>query len=606
MRPSLALLILITTAALAAEPFTPAFPGVEGAGKSTSGGRGGSLYRVTNLNAEGPGSLADAVSQPNRIVVFDVSGIIDLSPDRGGKGNQKAGKIIVGHPNITIAGQTAPGEGICIKGGTLQISASNVIVRHLRSRRGWNVEGDTGDAIEVKPVSLGERAAPTGQTQEAFDKRKAKKEERGKIIHDFAELSRIVIDHCSTSWATDENLTCTHADLTTLSWSIAAEGCDYANPKQTPPHHSEGSLWGSEAPGGQATLHHLLYAHNRLRNPRTTGGADDPAALTMFNTVIYNWSANATHTGSERIHLNWLHNFYRPGPDTPATIRTRAFEFMGDPGARVFALGNFIDGSASATSDNRLAIFYDAKFKKTSNADKAAMIVDQPFGGPLPVMQSAHEAYESVLANAGATLPSRDAVDLRIVRDVRLSQGKIISKETDLPKSQRWPDYRSLPPPPDLDGDSLPDFWESQFGLSNDDPNDSTRIAANGYATIEHYFNNTDPRGHSTPIVYVAASVSRATPGEPGEWRISRTGDLSAPLSVHYTLSGDAARGRDYWVPADQVTIPSGESSITVQLSAASSAQNARTVILTLASSPPNYSIGCPSVSLIVLRNESL
>src|SRR5204862_1784907 len=103
------------------------------------------------------------------------------------------------------------------------------------------------------------------QTTEAFEKRKAKKAERGKFMHAFDSLTNIVIDHCSASWATDENLTVTHSDHTTVAWSIAAEGLDYTNSKQTPPNHSEGSLWGSEAPDGRATMHHMLYASNRLR-----------------------------------------------------------------------------------------------------------------------------------------------------------------------------------------------------------------------------------------------------------------------------------------------------------------------------------------------------
>ncbi len=187
-----------------------------------TGGRGGSVVLVTNLNADGPGSLADAVSQPNRIVVFAVSGIIDLSKV-GKPGKGKAGKIEVGQPNITIAGQTAPGEGICIKGGVLQIHANNVIVRHLRSRRGWNFEGDTGDSIEFKAPTLGETATAVGQTDAAFKKRQEKKEERGKFVHEFVGMTDVILDHCSTSWATDENLTCTHVDRATISWSIAAE-----------------------------------------------------------------------------------------------------------------------------------------------------------------------------------------------------------------------------------------------------------------------------------------------------------------------------------------------------------------------------------------------
>lgn len=312
MRPELAHVVALITLACCSAAYsddsrTPAFPGAQGAGMHATGGRGGQVAIVTNLNPDGPGSLADALSQPNRIVVFAVSGIIDLSKV-GKPGKEKPGKIEITHPNITIAGQTAPGEGICLKGGPLQIHADNVIVRHIRSRRGWNFEGDTGDAIEFKARSLGEASAPGGQTQEAFDKRMEKKEERGKFVHEFADMTDVIVDHCSTSWATDENLTCTHVDRATLSWCIAAEGLDYTNPKQTPPNHSEGGLWGSGAPDGRATLHHTLYAHNRLRNPRLTGGNDVPAVLTMYNCVVYDWSEYATHTGSESVHFNWMNN----------------------------------------------------------------------------------------------------------------------------------------------------------------------------------------------------------------------------------------------------------------------------------------------------------
>jgi len=206
-----------------------------------------------------------------------------------GKGQKSGGKITIEHPNITIAGQTAPGEGICLKGGALRISADNVIVRHLRSRRGWNHEGDTGDAIELKPHAIGVQTTAVGRTEEDFNKIKVKKEERGKEIQEFADLNHIIIDHCSTSWATDENLTATHAGNSTISWSIAAEGCDYANPKQTPPNHSEGSLGGSCAPDGRSTMHHMLYAHNRLRNPRTTGGSAANRTIAHSSPRISDW-----------------------------------------------------------------------------------------------------------------------------------------------------------------------------------------------------------------------------------------------------------------------------------------------------------------------------
>lgn len=586
----------------AAESRVPAFPGADGAGMFATGGRGGEVVVVTNLNTSGPGSLAEAVSKPNRIVVFEVSGIIDLTAV-GKPGREKPGKIEIAQPGITVAGQTAPGEGICLKGGPLQIHASNVILRHLRSRRGWNFEGDTGDAIEFKAPSLGAAEKAAGQTDEAFQKRIEKKEGRGKVVHEFGGMTDVIVDHCSTSWATDENLTCTHVNRATLSWNIAAEGLDYANPKQTPPNHSEGGLWGSGAPDGRATMHHMLYAHNRLRNPRLTGGDDVPAVLTMCNCVVYNWSEYATHTGSERVFFNWLNNTYKPGPDTPQEIATHGFEFHGDAGARVFAYGNDIRASAEASANNKLAVFHNQKFKKMSTAEKEAMKVDAPFGEALPMMQSAQDSYAAVLEDGGATLPARDAIDLRIMRAVRDGKGGIIEKETSLPEHERWPDYRSLPAPVDADRDGLPDAWELQFGLDPKDAGDSARVSAGGYANIEHYCNNTSPRGgDAVPLVHVSATVSRAYPNQAGEWRVVRSGDLKQPLTVGYTQGGDAVAGRDFEPLTGSVTIPAGQASARLPLTVLSTAEDDKTVVVALKGDPGRCHVGCPSSSLVVIR----
>jgi len=580
----------------------PAFPGAVGAGMFTTGGRGGTVYHVTNLQTEGPGSLADAVSQPNRIVVFDVSGIIDLA--HGKEGKEKGGKLAVAQPNITIAGQTAPGEGICLKGGELEISASNVIVRYLRSRRGFVRDTDSGDALGAKPATKGVQTVAAGETTAAFDKRAVKKASRGKFLHAFDSLQNIIIDHCSTSWATDENLSVTHSDRTTIGYSIAAEGLDYTNPKQTPPNHSEGSLWGSQEPDGRSTMHHMLYASNRLRNPRTTGGADVPPVLTLFNSVVANWSENATHTGSERVHLNWMNNYYQPGADTPAGIRGRAFEFDGDPEARVYAAGNHIDGSDAATKDNRLAVSYARKLADLTPEQRVAMVVATPFDEAPANAQTAEEAYAAVLAEVGATLPARDAVDLRIVNGVRTNTGKILHKETDLPPDQRWPDYRSLPPLADRDHDGIPDFWEKQFGLNPDDPSDSAKLSG-GYANIEHYFNNTDPTGGMTPLVFVSATVSRALGHghQAGEWRVTRTGSTAAPLKVSYTLSGDAVSGVDFQELSGSVEIPAGQPSAVISVMPLAGAHDDRMIVMSLATEQADYHVGCPAESLVVIRN---
>jgi large repetitive protein len=585
---------------------TPAFPGAEGAGRLTSGGRGGTVVHVTTLDRDGPGSLAEAVSGPDRIVVFDVSGIIDLAH----KG--KAGHVRVAHPNITIAGQTAPGEGICLRGGSLDILAPNVMVRHLRSRRGFIADGDSGDAIMVKPKASGEKLAATGTSAAEFEQTRIKKIERGKTLQAYSDIDNIVIDHCSTSWATDENLTVTHAGLATISYCIAAEGLDYANPRQTPPNHAEGGLWGSAAPDGRSTMHHMLFAHNRLRNPRTTAGADVPPVLTLYNNVVYNWSEYPTHTGSERVLLQWVNNTYVPGPDTPAAGRGIGFEFHGDPGARVFARGNVIAGSPAASADNRLAVGYGRKFRSISAEQRALMMVDQPFAELPARLQPADEAYATVLAESGATLPARDSVDRRIVESVRARSGRVILKETDLPAGERWPDYRSLPAPADRDRDGIPDFWERQFGLNPDDAADSAALSVSGYANIEHYFNNTDPRrnakdiegGTGGAIVFVGATISRANvaASRPGQWRIGRTGNAQTALTVRYRLSGDAIAKEDFAALSGEITIPAGKSSVVLPLVPTQGARDGRMVVLTLDTGEGGYYVGCPSQSLVVIQ----
>ncbi len=415
-------------------------------------------------------------------------------------------------------------------------------------------------------------------------------------------MSNAIIDHCSTSWATDENLTATHVDRTTVSWCIAAEGCDYANEKQTPPNHSEGSLWGSSAPNGRSTMHHMLYAHNRLRNPRTTGEAELPAVLNFYNNVIYNWSEYASHTGSERVLLNWLNNYYKPGPDTPAAIAAHMFEFHGDPGARLFSSGNFIEGAPAASARNKLAVFHNQKFKRVSLADREAMKVDAPFADAPAHLQTAQDAFLSVLADTGATLPARDAVDLRIINSVRSGTGRIIGKETDLPENERWPDYRSLPAPKDSDSDGIPDFWEQQFGLNPSDKTDSAKISSGGYADIEHYFNNTDPNGGDAPIVFISATVSRAAVSEPGEWRITRTGDTSRALKVSYSMSGDAVSGQDFEKLSGSLEIPSGKSFAVLALKPRATERGDKTAIVSLAPGGTAYYTGCPSASLVVIQ----
>jgi hypothetical protein len=579
-----------------AQSQTPAFPGAEGAGMYTVGGRHGTVYRVTNLNASGPGSLADAVSQSNRIVIFTVSGIIDLA-SKGGK----SGKITISEPNITVAGQTAPGEGICLKNGSLEVEAGEVILRHLRSRRGFVAEGNSGDAIGVKPVSTKAESTGEGTTKQAFDKKLIKKNERGRDTKEPSLIQNIIIDHCSTSWATDENLTLTHPNFTTAQYCIAAEGLDYANPKQTPPNHSEGSLWGVTVPDGRSTMHHMLYAHNRLRNPRTTGGHLPPAVLQFCNSVVYDCSEYYSHTGSEAVHLNWLDNYYKYGPSTAAELRGQMFQFNKTPLSRMFASGNHIDGFPDRSADNWKAVVFN---KNIPDLDKKAMCVEKPFDTFPVKRQTAQEAYETVLADAGATLPARDAVDLRIVTQVRTGAGRIIGKETDLPADQRWPDYRSLAAPVDRDADGIPDYWEGQFGLKELNAADGTAITAGGYANVEHYFNNTDPLGGSMPLVYVSGEVSRALAGagQAGALKVTRTGNLEKALMVAYTVGGTAVAGGDFKPLTGTVTIPAGAASVRIPVAPTATAGDNKTVVVSVNADNASYHVGCPAAALVVIR----
>jgi hypothetical protein len=262
-----------------------------------------------------------------------------------------------------------------------------------------------------------------------------------------------------------------------------------------------------------------------------------------------------------------------------------------------------IEGSEASTKDNHHAVDYGRKLSGLTPAQRAEMIVDAPMGDLPPRLQSAPEAYKSVLAEVGATLPARDATDLRIVRGVRDGTGRILQKETDLPEDQRWPDYRSLPAPLDSDHDGIPDFWEKQFGLNPRDASDSAKIS-NGYANIEHYFNNTDPTGGTTPIVYVCATVSRAMvqSGQAGEWRVTRTGSTAAPLRVNYTITGDAANGADFQALPGSITIPAGQQSAVVTVSPTANAADNKTVVIHLTTEHQDYHVGCPSQSLLVIR----
>lgn len=412
----------------------PAFPGAQGYGARTPGGRGGQVIAVTNLNAKGPGSLQAACDAKGpRIVVFKVAGTID-------------GDVKIKNDFITIAGQTAPGDGITIK-GNLGIDANDVVIRYIRVRTDHD-----GDA-------LGGRYK-----------------------------NNIIVDHVSASWSSDEVFSLYHNENVTIQWCMITEACAKADGS-----HRFGGIWGNH----QATYHHNLFAHNDSRNPRWASGC---GYNDYRNNVLYNWGYQSSYGGEahqkgdrrrppiEFSAINMIANYYKPGPAT----RTDVKDCIASPSSRGdedygswYVAENFVDGFPDVTTDNWLGV--KGKTYNKLAAPWEAMPIHQ---------QSAQDAYRSVLDDAGCSLPQRDAIDARITEEVRngtATHGKhgIITTQQDV---GGWPNLRSAAAPLDSDGDGMPDDWEQKFGLDANQADDhSSDQDSDGYTNVEEYLNGTDP-----------------------------------------------------------------------------------------------------------------
>ncbi|MFT3787005.1 MAG: hypothetical protein QM770_12700 [Tepidisphaeraceae bacterium] len=374
----------------------PAFPGAEGYGASATGGRGGEVYEVTNLNDAGPGSLRDAVSKPNRTVVFRVSGTINLDS-----------RLEIGVPNITIAGQTAPGDGICLRRHELFIkNTENVIVRFIRSRPGDEAKAEM-DAATIWTAK------------------------------------DVILDHCSFSWSTDSlNDVVKESGNVTVQWCIMSEPLVHSV-------HSKGSHgyatgWDGRTRGGM-TAHHNLIAHAASRAPRIGYFKTGRGLIDCRNNVIYN---SGPSYGGETDDFNFVGNYFRPGPNYDGKERSVFDVWSGD--SRMYAAGNVIEGRDDVLADNAKAIAY----KQGSNANGTVKTMPsaeeclrkEPIHVDAPVTtQAAKEAYEAVIRQAGAVAPKRDAVDLRILSDVKNRTGKTIDTPTEV---GGWPELKSAPRQP--------------------------------------------------------------------------------------------------------------------------------------------------------------
>jgi len=403
----------------AAEPV--AFPGAEGFGARTRGGRGGRVIIVSNLEDSGPGSFREAVTQAGpRIVVFRVSGIIDLKSD-----------VVIREPFLTVAGQTAPGDGICFRGAGVIVNANEVILRYLRFRPG-DIAGR-----EVDGLSIG------------------------------GESRNVIVDHCSASWGVDECLSASGAIAdVTVQWCIIAEGLNRSVHHKGP--HGYGSL--VRAVGG-LSMHHNLWAHHNARSPRLGDNYGKPPYPTfdIRNNVIYGWGGTATGLVGDILDANYIGNYLKPAPTSNLSRGVIVFTATARP--RFYVQDNV----------------FPETMKLFSNESQVS-ISDQPFPAPPVRTSSAQQALEAVLAHAGASLPRRDAVDARIVEQVRKGTGRIIDSQREV---GGWPTYRSAPPPVDTDRDGMPDEWEQAHGLNPRDPAyASSDRDRDGYTNIEEYVNS--------------------------------------------------------------------------------------------------------------------
>lgn len=462
-----------------------AFPGAEGGGAYSFGGRGGKVYVVTNLNDSGPGSFREACEQGgSRIVVFNVAGIIHLKSP-----------VSIRAPYITIAGQSAPGDGVCIAGESVWIDTHDVVIRFMRFRRGETDVLRRDDAIGGNGVG------------------------------------NIIIDHVSASWGLDENMSMYRHVYDkgdgskpeklptvniTIQNSIFSEALDTYN-------HSFGSTIG----GLNSTFMRNLWANNISRNPSIGMYGD----FGFVNNVVFNWWNRSADGGDNNSLFNFINNYYKPGPitplDKPISYRILKPESGRSPETRglygrVYANGNIIEGNERVTKNN-----WDGgiQIEDMPNAGRFtdSVRVNKPFPMAKLTMIPTLKAYDYVLKNVGASLPKRDPVDARIIETVRT--GKIFYKEggktgvgkeyikrrldedsykkgiiSDISQVGGYPEYKGTPYK-DSDNDGMPDAYEIKMGLNPNNPADASLDRnKDGYSNIEEYLNSLVPLNTVKPL----------------------------------------------------------------------------------------------------------
>lgn len=478
---------LVLEIPLFSQTSTPAFPTAEGFGMMSTGGRGGQVVEVTNLQDNEKGDIVGSLrwafkqstSEPTTIV-FRVSGIIHLVADLRGKFTN----------GLTIAGQTAPGDGICIRGHKVNLGgSSNLIIRHLRFRIGLNDDGSF-----VKGGSIG-----------------------------IENANNVIIDHCTFGWSGEENMTLYDNDFTTVQWCIVHEGL-YAS-GHAKGVRSYGCQWG----GQNATYHHNLLAHNMSRTPRFNGTKhhDVNVIYDYVNNVNYNWGKPNSAYGAYieidgTYKCNMVNNYYKPGPARPGDLPSffAQSSYHSSQGttkiAKWYLKGNFMEGKANNSLNKDNSIGLDASYYKEKGIPKSSLVVKEPFSIAYPVTtETAINAYNSVLNHVGAF--PRDTVDRRIIHEVRTgtASGKgtvktvpnkdgkthtdnqfygiakgIIDNPIATFGAEAYPKYKTYHTIRDKDHDGMDDEWESANGLNPANANDRNKTTISGYTCLEVYLNH--------------------------------------------------------------------------------------------------------------------
>jgi len=456
----------------------PAFPGAQGGGAFSFGGRGGRVIVVTSLEDDGPGTFREACEQGGaRFIVFNVAGIIKLKSP-----------VIIRAPYVTIAGQTAPGDGICIAGESVWINTHDVVIRYMRFRRGETNVGRRDDSIGGNPIG------------------------------------NIMIDHVSASWGLDENMSMyrhmyDQGDGSkeqklgtvniTIQNSIFSEALDTYN-------HAFGSTLGGE----NCTFMRNLWADNAGRNPSIGWNG----IFNFANNVVFNWNHRSIDGGDWRASYNIINNYFKPGPVTPKDNPVGHRILKPESGrskldhkeyGRAYVTGNIMEGNDKVTANN-----WDGGVQVESlpNTGEYTDLIraEKPLPMPAITILPTKEAYSYVLDNAGATLPKRDPVDARIVQQVRTGKITYTEINTDgiyqfehrkLPKDSYklgiitdpnqvggYPEYKGTPYKDD-DKDGMPNDWEVRYGLNPNDAKDAMLdLTGDGYSNIEKYIHGIDPK----------------------------------------------------------------------------------------------------------------